>query len=526
MRDPLTELFSISLPQVCVHAQFRERIIAIVQHFQRENNVTTPADPLSLISKFEETQTPEYSISFESYIEYLENQIIPYSVNMSSARCIGHMSSALPNFVPALGDLITLLNQNLVKREASKTFTLLERQTLGMIHRVIYGFSKDFYLEHVQNETSTLGIMSSGGTLANITALWIARNSCFARTGNFAGIEEEGVSAALEHYDYEGAVVIGSDLMHYSIEKGASVLGLGASSVIKLPVDGRNRMDLHALQHAIAECEAHRQRIIAVIGIAGSTDCGSIDPLKEIAEITQKAGIYFHVDAAWGAPLLFSCRHRCKLAGIELADSVTVDCHKQMHLPIGTSMILLRDPQAAKVIEKHSRYMLQERSGDLGTYSLQGSRPATALFVHAAVHIIGRHGYELIVDENIRKAMEMANTIRNRSDFELLSTPETNVLLYRYVPTMWRTALLRGALTCTANAEINHLNEILQKTQYEAGRSFVSWTTIDKMCEGKRISVVALRAVLGNPFTSQADIETVLEDQARIAQRLEATEIS
>jgi putative pyridoxal-dependent aspartate 1-decarboxylase len=521
MRDPLTELFSIFLPPVRVDANFRERMVASVQHFQRENNVTTPADPLLLKSKFAETQAPDQSMSLESYIEYLENQIIPYSVNMSSPRCIGHMSSALPNFVLALSDLIALLNQNLVKREASKTFTLLERQTLGMIHRVIYGFSKDFYVEHVQNETSTLGIMSSGGTLANITALWIARNSCFARSGGFAGVEEEGMLGALEHYHYDGAVVIGSDLMHYSIEKAASVLGLGASSVIKLPVDDRNRIDLRALEHSIAECDAHRQRIIAVIGIAGSTDCGSVDPLSEIAEITRKAGIHFHVDAAWGAPLLFSRRHRCKLAGIELADSVTVDGHKQMYLPIGTSMLLLRDPQAANVIEKHSRYMLQERSGDLGTYSLQGSRPATAVFVHAAVHIIGRDGYELIVDENIRKAAEMANAIQNRSDFELLVPPETNVLLYRYVPAAWRAALLRGELTCSANTEINCLNEILQKTQYEAGCSFVSRTAVSKTCEDKRISIVALRAVIGNPFTSKEDIETVLEDQARIAQQLE-----
>ena len=137
--------------------------------------------------------------------------------------------------------------------------------------------------------------------------------------------------------------------------------------------------------------------------------------------------------------------------------------------------------------------------------------------MHAAIHIIGCDGYELIVDENIRKAAEMANAIRNRSDFELLVTPETNVLWYRYVPTAWRTALVQGRLTCSANIEINHLSEMLQKVQFEGGSRMI----IKKMCEDKRISVVALRAVIGNPFTSEADLETVLEDQARIARQLE-----
>ena len=117
MRNPLTELFSIPLPPVRGHDHLRERMAASVQHFQRENNGTTPVDPLSLMSKFEETQALDHPMSLECYIEYLENQVIPYSVNMSSLHCIGHMSSALPTFVPVLGDLVTLLNQNLVKRE-------------------------------------------------------------------------------------------------------------------------------------------------------------------------------------------------------------------------------------------------------------------------------------------------------------------------------------------------------------------------------------------------------------------------
>src|SRR5262249_9687550 len=158
-----------------------------------------------------------------------------------------------------------------VKREASKALTLIERQTLAMIHRATYGFSAAFYNHHVHEETSTLGILASGGTLANITALWIARNSCFGPASGFAGIEEEGVTAALRHYHEEDPVIIGSCLMHYSFEKAAGVLGLGSNSLIKVPVDQRGRLLVPALREIVADCFRRRRRVIAIVGIAGTT---------------------------------------------------------------------------------------------------------------------------------------------------------------------------------------------------------------------------------------------------------------
>lgn len=460
-------------------------------------------------------------ISFENYIEYLAGEVVPYSINLSSPRCLGHMTGVVPGFIRPLADLVTRLNQNMVKREASGIFSALERQTIAMMHRTVFGLPESFYNEHIQNPSSTLGVMTSGGTLANLTGLWIARNTSFAPSGSFTGIENEGLPAALRHYGWRDAVIVGSNLVHYSIDKAAGILGLGVKNLIKVPVDRSNGIDLDALRRCIRNCADEGRKIIAIVGIAGTTDCGSVDPLDEIASIAREAGIHFHVDGAWCLPLLFSRRHCSKLAGVEKADTVTFDGHKQLCLPIGSGMLLIRDPHAARVIEKQTRYILQEFSGDLGKHSIEGSRPGTALFLHAALRLIGRNGYGALIDESICRAQFMADLIRNRPDFQLLTEPETNIVLYRYIPEPFRSTCTRE-FTTADNQSISTYNERIQQAQFRSGRSFVSRTQWDYVSEQEPVTVVALRAVVANPFTSQDDIRFVLEDQARIAQELAA----
>jgi glutamate decarboxylase len=168
--------------------------------------------------------------------------------------------------------------------------------------------------------------------------------------------------------------------------------------------------------------------------VAGSTDAGAIDPLAEIAGIADEANAHFHVDAAWGGPLLLSDQYRSRLAGIERADSVTIDGHKQLYLPLGIGLVLFRRPRFARAIEKHAHCLSRPGSADLGKRSLEGSRPGTALYLHAALNLIGRDGYAALVNDRIRKVRHMADTICARPDFELLMEPDSNVILYRYLP--------------------------------------------------------------------------------------------
>jgi glutamate decarboxylase len=482
--------------------------------------VGTGTELAELERKLARVELPSAPVAYREYLRYLFSEILPHTANTRSPRCLGHMTGPVPEFLWDVMLLIGALNQNLAKREASMVFTALERQTVATLHRLAYQFDPEYYQSVVHDERSSCGIVTSGGTLANLTALWIARNHAFPTRSGFAGVEAAGLSQALRSQECADTVIVGSAAMHYSVDKSAGLLGLGEAGVRKVPVDGSLRIDVSELRRILREISARGVRVIAVIGVAGNTDAGSIDRLDAVADAAAECGAWFHVDAAWGAPLLFSARERHKLAGLQRADSITVDGHKQMCLPIGASVLLLKDRYSAAVIEKQSRYMLQENSGDLGMRSLEGSRPASALLFHAGLHVIGPSGYEQIMDTHLDKARLLAARIQRRPEFQLLIEPETNIVLYRYVP-----RLLRGrSLSAGDYAYINAYNEAIQRAQSAAGRSFVSRTTIYPGAHrgnGDAKPVVALRAVLVNPKTTEADLDTVLDDQVRIALELE-----
>jgi glutamate decarboxylase len=389
-----------------------------------------------------------------------------------------------------------------------------------MMHRLVYGCRAEFYARHARDSESTLGIVTSGGTLANLTALWCARNRALGPCGDFRGIEREGLPAALRFYGYREAVVIGSESMHYSFTKAAGLLGLGEQGLVRVPIDSRGRIDVPALRATVAACQARGACILALVGVAGSTDAGALDPLGELAEVAHAAKVHFHVDGAWGGPFLFSPRHRDRLAGIERADSVTIDGHKQLYLPLGIGLLLLRDPHTARAIEKQAHYLSRPGSADLGRRSLEGSRPGSALFLHAGLHIFGRAGYAALVEESIRKAGWLADRIKDLPDFELLADPDSNLVLYRYVPAAWRDRLLDGDLTPAEHQALNRFNERLHKAQRRAGRTYVSRTTLFHTRYGRNVPAVALRAVIANPLTTEADLAAVLEDQQALAHGL------
>jgi glutamate decarboxylase len=502
------------------NADMEGAISELIAEFSRGKDVSAPADPDALAARFAANEMPAGSLQPERYLAVLREDVLPYSNRVASPRCLAHMNQGPPGFLALLARLVAALNQNLTKADASRALTLCERQALAMMHRLVYGCAADFYARHAGHRDSTLGIVTSGGTLANLTALWCARNRALGPCGDFRGVERAGLPAALRFHGYREAVVIGPESMHYSFAKAAGLLGLGEQGLVRVPLDGRGRIDVPALRATVAACQARRACILALVGVAGSTDAGALDPLAELAEVARAAKVHFHVDAAWGGPFLFSPRHRGRLAGIARADSVTLDGHKQLYLPLGIGLLLLRDPHAARAIEKQAHYLSRPGSADLGRRSLEGSRPGTALFLHAGLHVFGRAGYAALVEESLRKASWLADRIKDRPDFELLAESDSNLVLYRYVPAAWRDRLLDGGLTAADHQALNRFNKRLHRVQRRAGRTYVSRTMLFHTRYGRGVPVVALRAVIANPLTTEADLTAVLQDQQALAQGL------
>ena len=471
---------------------------------------------------FSASTIPEEPTFVSEYTDFVKEKLVAQSVHTAAPGFIGHMTSALPYFMLPLSRIMTALNQNLVKVETSKAFTPLERQVLAMLHRLVYRGEDAFYQQWIHDSRNALGAFCSGGTIANVTALWVARNRLFAPSGSFRGIAQEGLARSLRRLGCDGLAILVSRRGHYSFGKAADLLGIGRDHLVMVDTDANNRIDLAKLRQECNRLQAENIRPLALIGIAGTTETGNVDPLEAMADLAAEVGCHFHVDAAWGGPTLFSDRHRHLLGGIERADSVTIDAHKQLYVPMGAGMVVFKDPTALSAIEHHAAYILRHGSKDLGSHTLEGSRPGKALLVHAGLSIIGRKGYELLIDLGIERARTFAAMIRQHPDFELTSQPELNILTYRYCPQALQQKLA-GATAEQAgsiNAVLDQINQLLQKYQREAGKTFVSRTRLRAAAYGSQ-EITVLRVVLANPLTTDEILSAVLAEQCEIVRQPE-----
>ena len=516
--DSLLRIFTVPEGPDSTLTQIEDKLSRNLNQFLREH-IVAEEKPLREIEKdFSNAHIPEQPEFVSEHTEHLLDSLVSHSVHTSSPSFIGHMTSALPYFLMPLSKIMIALNQNLVKIETSKAFTPLERQVLGMLHRLIYQDNDQFYSRWMHSANHSLGAFCSGGTIANITALWVARNNALKAQGSFKGVEKEGLFKAMKHYDYEGLAILVSERGHYSLKKAADVLGIGQEGLVSVKTDNDNRICTDDLRLKIEQLKQNKIKPFAVIGVAGTTETGNIDPLRNIAKVCAESDCHFHVDAAWGGATLMSNNHRHLLDGIELADSVTIDAHKQLYIPMGAGMVLFKKPDAMTAIEHHAQYILRKGSKDLGSHTLEGSRSGMAMLVYASMHIISRPGYELLIDQSINKARYFADLIKEQSDFELVSEPELCLLTYRYIPESVKAALLKAEpeQRVALNELLNELTKFIQKKQRETGKSFVSRTRLNPEVWAHQ-PIIVFRVVLANPLTGKEILSSVLEEQREIS---------
>ena len=228
----------------------------------------------------------------ETYLRELEGKVVAKEMRLQAGNYIGHMAGSLAPWTAPISRLVTFLHCNNVKTETAKTTTYAERECMARMHKMFYDCDEAFYAEHSMSDSACLGHPTSGGTVANLQALWTARNSSH-------GFDKKGGVSADE------GVVLVSALGHYSISKSIDVLGLGTANVVTIPTR-RFKMDVAALSAKVDELVGVGRKIIAIVAVAGSTETGAFDPIRQMAAVARAHGIWLHVDAAWAGGLIFA----------------------------------------------------------------------------------------------------------------------------------------------------------------------------------------------------------------------------
>jgi glutamate decarboxylase len=516
--EAMYRVFTVPEAPESTLSRIDQNISSNLAGFLQEHIVAVERDLSEVEKDFSDYAIPEKPIFVSEQAQFLLDKLVANSVHTASPSFIGHMTSALPYFMLPLSKIMIALNQNLVKTETSKAFTPMERQVLGMIHRLVYEQDGAFYRKWMHDPRYALGAMCSGGTVANLTALWVARNNAFPAEGSFRGIHQEGLFRALRYYGCEGAAILVSRRGHYSLRKAADVLGLGRDFLVPIDTDDDNRIYTDALREKCLELHRQKIRVMAICGIAGTTETGNVDPLDAMADIAREFNAHFHVDAAWGGPTLFSRTHRHLLRGIEKADSVTFDAHKQLYVPMGAGLVVFRDPGLASAIEHHAQYIIRKGSRDLGSTTLEGSRPGMSMLIQSGLRILAREGYEILIDQGIDKAQTFAKMITEEPDFELITRPELNILTYRYCPEKVQKALsVADPLQVERlNTSLNRITKFLQKTQRERGKAFVSRTRLEP-ARYFNFPCIVFRVVLANPLTTKEILADILKEQRELS---------
>ena len=514
--------------------EFGQELLEMIHDFFKEKGGIHSSISLPELSHiFSQTAIPEDPHLIKDVLSEIKAKIIAHSVKVASPYYIGHMTSAIPYFMILLEMIIAALNQNQVKIETAKASSFVERELMAWFHRLVFNRSDAFYERNVQNPRVALGNATADGTISNLTAFLVAREKAFPPDGQFPGVRIAGMERGLHHCGFSRGVILVSSRGHYSIQKAANLLGLGEDNVLAIPVDGNHRMDVRRLAQKVKSLKKEkRTKIVAIAGIAGNTETGSVDPLEEMADLALEANTHFHVDACWGGSALLVDEYRPLLKGIEKADSVSIDAHKLLYCPMAMGLVLFENERDLNTIKQSSQYVIRRNSVDMGRFTVEGSRPFDSLKPWAALKIMGRDGYRLLM----RSARDNAYTLKENLDgcgnFETLNTPELFILIYRFVPRQvneqlakWQeerretknrrriNTLDRGIRK--VNHLVNALNIKLHKALRQDDTSFVSRTKLEST-RYRPQNIVVLRAVLINPLTDETVLKEIMETQNRI----------
>ena len=350
---------------------------------------------------------PREGQSFESLLDFLFNDAIPRSFNAAGPGYLAYVPGG-GLFHSAVADLIAnAVNRYIGVCAAAPALVQLESNVIRWFCEIL-GFP-----------STSGGVLTSGGSLANFTAVVTARR-------------------ALLPDDFLRGTLYCSNQIHHSFQKAASLAGFPMANIRELPVDDQYRIRIDALQEAIARDRADGWTPFLIAGSAGTTPTGAVDELAEMARVAREERLWFHVDGAYGALFMLTERGRAALRGIEQADSVILDPHKTLFLPFGTGAVLVRDAHALRrAHSSHADYLpdMQQEDGlvDFCEVSPELSRDFRGLRVWLPLKLFGIEPFREQLDEKLDLIAFTLAELRKIEGIEIVAVPQLTILAFRLV---------------------------------------------------------------------------------------------
>jgi glutamate/tyrosine decarboxylase-like PLP-dependent enzyme len=449
----------------------------IVEHFATLANkpVTNVSPRVELEAELREP-LPEGPTPVDTLLDQLQRVVWPNIGNVQHPRFFA--------FIPSPSNFVSVMADALAAGFNPFAGNWLEGSGPAQIELVTI----DWLRETCGLPETAGGLFVSGGSMANLTALAAARR---------ARLDERG----------DDAVIYFSDQTHNSVEKALRVLGFARGQIRTLPSDEDFRLPVESLRRAVAEDRADGRRPFLIIANAGTTNTGAVDPLDQLANLCERENLWFHVDGAYGAAACLSERGRKLLAGIERADSLSLDPHKWLFQPFEIGCVLLRDARLLKktfqtmtgILEDTKR--VEEEEINYYDYGVQLTRGFRALKLWLSIKTFGAAAFREAINRGFEMAEFAENILRQSGCWRIVAPAAMGILTFRYVA------------EARSENEISEIHRRMVEMMTEDGFAFANSTTL----RGQTV----MRLCTINPRTTEDDIRATIKQLEQFGRELQ-----
>jgi aromatic-L-amino-acid/L-tryptophan decarboxylase len=427
---------------------------------------------------------PEEGQPIERTLAFVRERILPFPMGNSHPRFYGFINATADPVGITADYLAAAMNPNCWGGDHA---------AIHVEHRVVRWLAEVMGLPG-----DAEGILVSGGSMANFTALAAARRAVVP-----GDVRIEGLSGA------KPFIVYASDQVHSCVDKAVDLLGLGTRNLRKIPTDDRFRIQMKALARAVAEDRAAGFSPAIVIGNAGTVNTGAIDPLDELADLCRRESLWFHVDGAYGAMARISPQLAPLFAGIERADSIAADPHKWLYVPYEAGATLVREPgRLGAAFRKFPEYLASDPESPFpgpawfAERGVELSRGFKALKVWMGFKTHGRRGYAAAIENDVRLAHFAAEAVDQRQDLERLAETVLSIVNFRFRPRD----------RAMSDEELDRVNRRIVNRLVGDGSFFLAPTVL----KGR----TALRVCIVNFRTREEDLTHLLEECERLGREI------